>query len=102
MNSRLAIASTNVVTLSNLQDAVVGTYLESSTVVVTLYDAAGNPVTGATAISMTKVVGTSGASTLYRGTFPSTVTLTGQTYNARVTITDAVGVLRIDEPALAS
>lgn len=102
MSSRLSIASTHIVTLTKLRDDENGDYLESSTVVVTLLDAAGAAVVGATDITLTKVVGTSGRNTKYRGVFPSTITLTAQSYTARASITDAVGALRIDEVVAAS
>ena len=81
----MVVGSTNVVELSGLRDKLTNTYPTTATVTLGLVDATGTPVTGATAISMTLVSGTTGAATLYRGTIAASIALTAQTYVATVT-----------------
>jgi hypothetical protein len=85
MECRLVIGSENVVELSGFRDRLTSAYPTTAAVTLALADALGAPVTGATAIALTLVGGTSGVLTRYRGTILHTVVLTPQTYVGTVT-----------------
>lgn len=100
---QLTLASTNLIELTGLQDAIDLSYPATATVVVDLLDAAGQGVAGATGIAMAFVAGTSGASSKYRGILPASVALVaGAHYTARVSVTTAAGgARRFDVPCTA-
>lgn len=65
---------------------------EGATALLTLYDASGNAITGASALTMTQVPGTTGRNTIYRVEIPHTVALPyGTEGEAVATITDTNG-----------
>ena len=79
----LYVDNTNVVELRALTDSVTGEAVTTATVTVTLYDAGGNDVTGATGVSLAH-----DSAGTYRGVLPSSVALNrGQSYKAKVAAT---------------
>ena len=87
--------STNVITLSSLFDNIDRTYQEGATVVAALKDEADGAITGADAISLTQVSGTSGRNVLYRGELAHTVSLPEGTEGTLVvTATNTAGKVR--------
>jgi hypothetical protein len=92
----LTVGSTNLVELTGLQDTTDGSYPVTATVVCDLLTPSGSVVTGAAALPMAYVAGTTGAGTKYRGTIPASVALSvGTTYTERVTATDFSGNVRV-------
>ena len=101
--SSLAIGSTNNLELADLRDRISLAYPQDATVVVTLYDAVGAAVVGATALACPWVAPALGLSGVYRAIAPSTVVLTAQTYTAKYTATTTGGVVRVfSDPCPAS
>jgi hypothetical protein len=85
---KLVAESTNIIELVGLRDQVTGDYVEDATVIVALLDHAGDPVTGAEAVTMEHVSGTTGSRTTYRGTLSHELALVvGPSYMARVVAT---------------
>lgn len=88
----LTPGATHDIEITGFYDRVSNTYPVNATLVMTLYDQAGNPVTGATNITLAYVSGTVGAAAIYRGKLPKTVALTRHTtYRAVAIGTDAAG-----------
>ncbi len=91
-----AISSTNYITLGRddrtddgepLFNVITETYPTTATVLVSVKDRYGQAVTGATALTMAHVVGTSGEDTIYRAQVPHTVSLEIGKYVAVATVT---------------
>lgn len=91
----LEIGSTNVVTLTGLQDITTLAYPQDATVTGVLTDLEGNPVDGVPTITLSYVSGTSGAGTLYRGLLAASAPLDEQLYKLRVTVTDGNGSISV-------
>lgn len=88
---------TGVLTIERPFDTVDFTWQTGATVVVTLYDENGAAITGATALPMAQVGGTTGRNTLYRCEIPHTVTLPGGTFGEAVaTLTNTAGKVGIE------
>lgn len=96
LTASLTIGSTNLVELTGLQDTTNNSYPGDATVAGVLTDPKGTAVTGADAIAMALVAGTSGADTIYRGSIPASAPLVeGKVYNLTVTATDTSGNKRV-------
>jgi hypothetical protein len=98
----LTMASTNVIEISRLKDTA-AVFLSTATGTLNLYDASAVPVSGAQGIAMSYTAGTGTKPGKYRGTIPSTVTLTeGQVYDGQVTMTATDGSVRLFHIALTA
>lgn len=91
----IEIGSTNVVTLTALQDITTLAYPIDATVVGTLLDIQGQPVSGVDPIAFAHVDGTIGAESVYRGMIPASAPIVPQLYKLRVTVTDAGGQISV-------
>lgn len=79
----LYIGNDNEVVIDGLSLASDGTYVNDATLLVTVYDAAGNAVSGWSAVSVAYVAASNGD---YRGVLPGTASLTeGASYRLVVT-----------------
>jgi hypothetical protein len=91
----LIVGGETDVEIPDLQDTTDHSYPQNATVVCTLYDAAGAPVTGATALPMPFAAGSGVAGGTYRGVIPHTAPLVvNASYTLRVTVTDTSGNVR--------
>ena len=95
LSATLVIGSTNVLELTGLQDTTTGLYPVDATVTAQLQQPNGDPVTGATAVTLAYVSPTTGATTRYRGVIPSTVALSPKVYTLTVTASDTSGNVRL-------
>ena len=76
---------------------------EGATAVLTLYDSAGTPITGAAALSMTEIEGTSPRNTIYRVEVPHTVALPVGTEGTGVVVfTSTAGKVGKNKPMVVS
>jgi|SRR6185437_4220916 len=95
----LDIGSTNLITLTGLQDTVTGLYPVDATVTATLaVQSTGDVVSGAESLALAYVSPTSGAATMYRGSLPAAVAASlviGQPYLLTVTATDTSQNVRV-------
>jgi hypothetical protein len=92
---QLIVGADNDVELPDLQDTVDHSYPQTATVSFTLYDDAGQPMTGATAVSMPFAPDDNGPGGVYRGVIPHTVALVvNASYTLRVSATDPYGNVR--------
>ncbi len=84
--------STNYMKAQSVFDKIDKTYEDDATVTGTLKDESGTAITGATNLSMTLVVGTSGRNAIFYAEVPYTVTLPSGTVGKQwVTITTSSG-----------
>lgn len=80
-------------------DTVDYVWEEGATAVLTLYDETGAEITGASALTMTQIPGTTGRNTIYRVEVPHTVTLpTGTEGTAVVVFTNTDGKVGKNKP----
>lgn len=96
----IARGSDNVIELVALHGELAGLYPPDATVVFSLTDPTGAPVSNATNITMAHVSGTTGSATTYRGELPASVSATLATrliYTLTVTAIDASANKRVFE-----
>lgn len=105
---KLYIASTNVVELTKLTDKKLKTLPVDAVVSVSLFDAAGAPVTGAQNINMPYEAAVDAAPPVpaipagYRGQIASTVALVeAARYNEKITVTQGGNTRLFNVPCLA-
>jgi hypothetical protein len=87
----LTRGSTNVIRVLEYTDEVTELAAIDATVTGTLYDQSGAAVTGATNLAMPYYAASGAIAAQYRGIVPSTVLLPNETYDLRVTATNANG-----------
>jgi hypothetical protein len=82
------VGGTNLVELAQLRDHLTGSYPADATVSVTVFDAAGAPLSGATNLPMPY----DAATKVYRGVLPSTIAFAaGSSYTRVVTVVGSGG-----------
>lgn len=93
--------STNIVALVGVLDEETGTFPANAVVTCTLLTIASAPVTGATALPMTYVPGTTRYRTAYHATVSAIVDLPDPKYTARITWTLAGAAREFNVPCVA-
>lgn len=96
----LTRGSTNVLRIQEYTDEVTELAVTNAIVTGTLFDQDGVAVTGATNLSMTYFAAAGAIPAQYRGIVPSTVLLPKETYDLRVTATNADGVREFNEQCI--